>query len=86
MATNIPPHNLSEVVTACLALIDNPESSITDLMQYIPGPDFPTAGFINGASGIYEAYMTGRGRIHLRSRCHLLTLIFQGFVMQHPLN
>ena len=70
MATNIPPHNLSEVVSACLALIDNPESSITDLMQYIPGPDFPTAGIINGASGIYEAYMTGRGRIHLRSRCH----------------
>ncbi len=70
MATNIPPHNLSEVVSACLALIDNPESSITDLMQYIPGPDFPTAGFINGASGIHEAYMTGRGRIHLRSRCH----------------
>ncbi len=70
MATNIPPHNLTEVVSACLALIDNPDSSIADLMQYIPGPDFPTAGFINGASGIHEAYMTGRGRIHLRSRCH----------------
>lgn len=70
MATNIPPHNLTEVIGACLALIDNPESSIVDLMQHIPGPDFPTAGFINGASGIYDAYSTGRGRIHLRSRCH----------------
>jgi len=70
MATNIPPHNIDEVVSACLALIENPESSIPDLMQHIPGPDFPTAGFINGASGIYDAYMTGRGRIHLRSRCH----------------
>ena len=70
MATNIPPHNIKEVVSACLALIDNPECSIVDLMQYIPGPDFPTAGFINGATGIYDAYMTGRGRVHLRSRCH----------------
>ena len=70
MATNIPPHNLGEVIGACLALIDSPDASIPDLMQYIPGPDFPTAGFINGASGIHEAYMTGRGRIHLRSRCH----------------
>ncbi len=70
MATNIPPHNIDEVISACLALIANPDASISDLMQYIPGPDFPTAGFINGASGITEAYMTGRGRIHLRSRCH----------------
>jgi len=70
MATNIPPHNLSEVISACLTLIANPDSSIPDLMQHIPGPDFPTAGFINGASGIYDAYMTGRGRVHLRSRCH----------------
>ncbi len=70
MATNIPPHNLTEVIGACLALIDNPESTILELMQHIPGPDFPTAGFINGASGIYDAYMTGRGRVHLRSRCH----------------
>ncbi len=70
MATNIPPHNLSEIVSACLALIEKPELSISELMQYVPGPDFPTAGFINGASGIYEAYSTGRGRIHLRSRCH----------------
>ena len=70
MATNIPPHNIDEVISACLALIDSPDASLDQLMQYIPGPDFPTAGFINGASGIKEAYMTGRGRIHLRSRCH----------------
>ena len=70
MATNIPPHNITEVIGACLALIENPDSSIVDLMQHIPGPDFPTAGFINGAAGIYDAYMTGRGRIHLRSKCH----------------
>lgn len=70
MATNIPPHNINEVIGACLALINNPDSTIPELMQHIPGPDFPTAGFINGASGIHEAYMTGRGRIHLRSRCH----------------
>ncbi len=70
MATNIPPHNLSEVVSACLALIDNSEASIVDLMTYIPGPDFPTAASINGASGIYSAYTTGRGKIYLRARCH----------------
>lgn len=70
MATNIPPHNLSEVVSACLALVDNPELSIPELMQHIPGPDFPTAGFINGANGIYDAYSTGRGKIYLRARCH----------------
>ncbi len=70
MATNIPPHNLLEIVTACLALIENPDLSIQELMQIVPGPDFPTAGIINGASGIYEAYATGRGRIHLRARCH----------------
>ncbi|MDD4915388.1 MAG: DNA gyrase subunit A [Methylococcales bacterium] len=70
MATNIPPHNLGEIVTACLALIDNPELDIPALMQIVPGPDFPTAGIINGASGIYEAYSTGRGRIYLRARSH----------------
>jgi DNA gyrase subunit A len=68
MATNIPPHNLSEIVTACIALIDNPDASITDLMEYVPGPDFPTAGIINGAKGIREAYHTGRGRIYVRAR------------------
>ena len=70
MATNIPPHNLDEVISACLALVDNPDLTIPQLMEYIPGPDFPTAGFINGASGITDAYMTGRGKIHMRARCH----------------
>ena len=70
MATNIPPHNLGEVIDACLALIDNPETTIDALMQHIPGPDFPTAAMINGAAGIHSAYQTGRGRIHLRARCH----------------
>ena len=70
MATNIPPHNLSEIVSACILLVDEPESSIEDLMQCIPGPDFPTAGFINGARGIRDAYRTGRGKIYLRARTH----------------
>jgi DNA gyrase subunit A len=69
MATNIPPHNLGEVIDACLLLIENPEASIQDLMRLVPGPDFPTYGLINGASGIREAYLTGRGRIYLRARC-----------------
>jgi len=68
MATNIPPHNMNEVVNACLALIDKPDIDIAGLMQYIPGPDFPTAGIINGANGIHEAYHTGRGRIYVRAR------------------
>ena len=70
MATNIPPHNLSEVISACLALIDDPNLTIADLMTHIHGPDFPTAGFINGAAGIGHAYETGRGKIYLRARCH----------------
>ncbi|MDD5033763.1 MAG: DNA gyrase subunit A [Methylococcaceae bacterium] len=69
MATNVPPHNLAEVIDACLALIENPETSIHELMKHVPGPDFPTHGIINGASGIREAYLTGRGRIYLRARC-----------------
>ena len=68
MATNIPPHNLREVIDGCLAIIDNPEISIDELMQFIPGPDFPTAGIINGRAGIVEAYRTGRGRIYMRAR------------------
>ncbi|PTU80750.1 DNA gyrase subunit A [Pseudomonas indoloxydans] len=68
MATNIPPHNLSEVIDGCLALMDNAELTVDDLMQYIPGPDFPTAGIINGRAGIIEAYRTGRGRIYIRAR------------------
>jgi DNA gyrase subunit A len=68
MATNIPPHNFGEVIDACLALIDAPEIGIPNLMQHMPGPDFPTAGIINGAQGIYSAYQTGRGRIYVRAR------------------
>jgi DNA gyrase subunit A len=68
MATNIPPHNLSEVIGACLAMVDKPEISIDELMQYIPGPDFPTAGIINGRAGIVQAYRTGRGKIYVRAR------------------
>ncbi|MFO3722722.1 DNA gyrase subunit A [Pseudomonas sp. HLMP] len=68
MATNIPPHNLGEVIDGCLALIDNPEVTVDELMQFIPGPDFPTAGLINGRAGIIEAYRTGRGRIYMRAR------------------
>ncbi|WP_456372511.1 DNA gyrase subunit A [Thiolapillus sp.] len=70
MATNIPPHNLTEVVDACVALIDNEQISIEELMQYVPGPDFPTAGIINGAKGIRDAYRTGRGKIYVRARTH----------------
>ena len=70
MATNIPPHNLAEVVDACILLIDEPEAGIERLMECIPGPDFPTAGFINGARGIREAYRGGKGKIYLRARTH----------------
>ena len=65
MATNIPPHNLKEVIDACLAIIDKPEIGVDELMQIVPGPDFPTAAQINGTRGIHEAYRTGRGRIYL---------------------
>jgi len=68
MATNIPPHNLSEVVDACLLMLDQPDVDVEGLMECIPGPDFPTAGFINGARGIREAYRTGKGKIYLRCR------------------
>ena len=68
MATNIPPHNLGEVVNACLGLISNPDLTIDELMEHVPGPDFPTAGIINGRAGIVEAYRTGRGRIYVRAR------------------
>ena len=71
MATNIPPHNLGEVVDACLALLDTPELGISDLIKLIPGPDFPTAGLIHGAQGIVSAYTTGRGRLYIRARNHI---------------
>ncbi|MEM7304755.1 MAG: DNA gyrase subunit A [Pseudomonadota bacterium] len=73
MATNIPPHNLGEVISACIAMIENPELSITDIMESIPGPDFPTAAIVNGKKGIVDAYQTGRGRIYLRARSHVET-------------
>ena len=72
MATNMPPHNLGEVINACLALINNPELSIDELMQHIPAPDLPTAAFINGVKGIRQAYQTGRGRMVMRSRAEIV--------------
>ena len=74
MATNIPPHNLSETIDACLALIDQPEVSFDELIQLLPGPDFPTSGIISGSRGIREAYETGRGRIHVRARVDIETI------------
>jgi len=71
MATNIAPHNLNEVVDACLALIEDPQIDVPGLMEHMPGPDFPTAGIINGAAGIYSAYRTGRGRVHIRARTEI---------------
>ena len=71
MATNIPPHNLSEVVDATIALIDAPDIDVDALMEYIPGPDFPTAGIINGTAGIINAYRTGRGRVRMRARAEI---------------
>ncbi len=70
MATNIPPHNLNEVVDACLLLLRKPDASVDDLMEVIPGPDFPTAGIIYGINGVKEAYRTGRGKVIMRARCH----------------
>jgi DNA gyrase subunit A len=69
MATNIPPHNLSEVIEALVLLLDQPESTLEELMECMPGPDFPTAGFIHGRQGIIEAYRTGRGFLQMRARC-----------------
>ena len=71
MATNIPPHNLSEVIDATVALLDDPEIDVEGLMQHIPGPDFPTAGIINGVGGIHLAYRTGRGRVRMRARAEV---------------
>jgi DNA gyrase subunit A len=71
MATNIPPHNLTEVVKGCLALIENADITIDELMEYIPGPDFPTGAIINGKAGIIQAYRTGRGRIYQRAKADI---------------
>ena len=73
MATNVPPHNLTEVLAACIALIDDPDLGFDELLRLIPGPDFPTAGIINGAAGIIEAYRTGRGRILVRAKAAIET-------------
>ncbi|MCO5355564.1 DNA gyrase subunit A [Acidovorax kalamii] len=70
MATNIPPHNLNEVVDACLHMLRNPETTIDELMEIIPAPDFPTAGIIYGINGVKDGYRTGRGRVIMRARCH----------------
>ncbi len=78
MATNIPPHNLNEIVNACLALIDDPAMDVQGLIEHVPGPDFPTAGIINGAQGIYAAYRTGRGRIFMRARTTVETIDKRG--------
>ena len=72
MATKMPPHNLGEVIDACIEVIHNPDATIDDLIKYIQGPDFPTAGIINGRAGIVEAYKTGRGRILIRSRAEIV--------------
>lgn len=71
MATNIPPHNLGEVIDGAIYLMENPDCTIKDLMQFIKGPDFPTAATIYGSNGIYEAYSTGRGRVMVRSKCEV---------------
>ncbi|MGX5914079.1 DNA topoisomerase (ATP-hydrolyzing) subunit A [Aliidiomarina sp. Khilg15.8] len=72
MATNIPPHNLNEVVNGCLAMIKNPDITIDELMEFIPGPDFPTAAIISGRQGIIDAYRTGRGKIYIRARAEVI--------------
>ena len=78
MATNIAPHNLKEVINSCIELINNPSMEVPELMKYIPGPDFPTAGIINGAAGIYSAYCTGRGRVHIRAKTKIEVINSRG--------
>ncbi|HVF35156.1 MAG TPA: DNA gyrase subunit A [Candidatus Saccharimonadia bacterium] len=73
MATNIPPHNIGEIIDATLAILDDPEIGVEDLMQIVPGPDFPTGGIINGIAGVVEAYRTGRGRVLVRAKCDIET-------------
>ena len=85
MATNIPPHNLNEVVDGCLAMIKNPDISFDELMEYIPGPDFPTAGIISGRQGIIDAYKTGRGKIHIRARAEVIEENNRDVIIVHEL-
>ena len=72
MATNIPPHNLNEIINGCIAVLDDPDIDVDGLMEHIQGPDFPTAGIINGKAGIVQAYKTGRGRIYVRARAEVI--------------
>ncbi|MBL8676317.1 MAG: DNA gyrase subunit A, partial [Alphaproteobacteria bacterium] len=74
MATNIPSHNLGEIIDGCCALIENPDLTVEELMEHIPGPDFPTGGLIMGRRGIYNAFKTGRGSLIIRSRTHVETI------------
>ena len=78
MATNIPPHNLGEITDACLALLDDPELGIADLIKLVPGPDFPTAGLVYGVQGVFNAYKTGRGKVYIRARTHIEPLATRG--------
>ena len=85
MATNIPPHNLNEVIDGCLAMIKNPDISFEELMEYIPGPDFPTAGIISGRQGIIDAYRTGRGKIYIRARAEVIEEGGRDVIIVHEL-
>ena len=85
MATNIPPHNLNEVVDGCLAMIKNPDITFDELLEYIPGPDFPTAGIISGRQGIIDAYKTGRGKIHIRARAEVIEENNRDVIIVHEL-
>ena len=78
MATNIPPHNLGEIIDACLALLDNPDLGIAELIERVPGPDFPTAGLVYGVQGVFNAYKTGRGKVYIRARTHIEPLDKKG--------
>ena len=78
MATNIPPHNLGEIIDACLALLDDPDLGIADLINLVPGPDFPTAGLVYGVQGVFNAYKTGRGKVYIRARTHIEPLDKKG--------
>lgn len=85
MATNIPPHNLNEVIDGCLAMIKNPDITFDELLEYIPGPDFPTAGIISGRQGILDAYRTGRGKIYIRARAEVIEDNNRDVIIVHEL-
>ena len=83
MATNIPTHNLGEVIDGVIAVLDNPDIELAEIMKYIPGPDFPTGGIIVGNDGIVQAYKTGRGRCIIRARTHTETDMLTRSLMQY---